>query len=135
MFNKIKKILYSRAKAVALKFAVPAAARSIAKKIRDNKDPNTLVFLSYFGIGDILYCLSMLKEIKRVNPGKKIVVVTLEKYRSIVESFDSYDKVEFITNFGGVIPFFGFSSRALRHTLFTQENCSMMGSSLNLSVF
>lgn len=80
---------------------MPVAARRISNTIRKHKASNSMVFLSYFGIGDLLYCLSTLKEIKRVNPGKKIAVVTLEKYRNIVESFDSYDQVEYIPIWGG----------------------------------
>lgn len=100
MFNKIKKILYSSAKAVALKFAVPAAARRIWKRIRKEKNPNTLVFISAFAMGDMLYCMAPLKQIKRANPDKKIVVVAQERFRDLIESFDSYDHAEFIPNSG-----------------------------------
>ena len=101
MFGKIKKSLYQISKALALKFVAPYAEKRISQKIMSEKDPNTLVFLSYFGMGDLLYCLSFLKEIKCANPGKKIVVVTFEKYKNIVESYDSPDQVVFIPSGGG----------------------------------
>lgn len=101
MFKKIKKFVYSHAKAVALKFAVPAAAKRIWKRIRDEKDPNTLVFASAFAMGDYLYCMSLLKQIKLAHPDKKIVVVAPERFRDLVESFDSYDQMEYVPNSGG----------------------------------
>lgn len=100
MLYKIKRILYPYAKAVARKFLVPMASKGLWKQIKREKSPDTLVFVSFFSIGDLLYCLSFLKAIKQIDPSKKIVVIALKKYESIVETFDSYDQVVFIPNSG-----------------------------------
>lgn len=93
--QRIKKIIWKIASVTAFPCAAKIAWRDVKKRYK-----NTLVFLNFSAIGDTLYGMSFLHEIRKKDPSKKIVVAVFDKYRRIAESYGSCDEILLIPNKG-----------------------------------
>lgn len=100
MFNGIKGFLRRHVKNIAHKRIYPAVLRRVWSRIKAERGRDTLIFIPGCGMGDTLYCMAYLGEIKRRYPEKKIVVVSFERRRFLVETFSSYDQVVFVPDRG-----------------------------------
>ena len=102
------------------KYLAPTVAKRVEHKITRRKKPDTMVFASFAAIGDLLYSLAFLEEIKKREPARKIVVLTLARFRHIVESFGGYDELVLIPDRG--LAWFRYKSLVahlgLEHQLF-----------------
>lgn len=98
--NITNDLFYLIIKELAKKTVVPVAAKIIWWEIKRKKNEDTLIFANVAAIGDLLYGMTFLEEIKTREPCKKIVVITFEKYKFIAESFHSYDELVLIPDRG-----------------------------------
>lgn len=95
MKNNLKKFVWKVASFTAFPLAAKIAWREIRHDFKDS-----LVFVNFNAIGDTLYGMSYLAEIKKKYPTKKIVVIVFEKFRMLAETFQNYDEIKFIPNSG-----------------------------------
>lgn len=81
------------------KFFAPFIAKRLWRTLVRKKQSDTYLFVSNFLIGDLLYGLSFMEEVKK-KYSAKIVVIVPEKFGELAKSYHGYDEVIIIPNNG-----------------------------------
>lgn len=58
-----------------------------------NKRPGTAIFMTSYALGDLVYAMAYLAPWRKMNHGKKIVLVADPKKKDIIESYSDVDEV------------------------------------------
>lgn len=67
--------------------------RHIINELVREKFPNDYVFFSRAGVGDVFFAASLMKEFKKIHPGRVVYVTEKESIADFLRSFPSIDEV------------------------------------------
>ena len=116
--NTRKKILLDKIAGSPLVFLLNISARLLGKLLRinhsQNKAPRSIAICKFMGMGSIIQSLPLLSTLRKNFPQARIIYVTTEKNRKLLELLSAADEIRTIDDSGIFITFFSLLRMLLR---------------------